>query len=366
MENRYEKRFLQLKSYMQSHNMDLIMITSPINIYYLTGFFSDPHERFMALFYSKEGEASLFVPSLDEEEAKQHASVPIIIPITDTDNPYELVAKQWSAPVTILGIEKKVMNVYQAEKIKDCFPQTQFVDIEEFIMSLRLKKDPEDIRNVKRAIEITEKVLAHGVSKVAPGVTELEITAELEYQMKVLGAERPSFSTIVLSGKRSALPHGRPENQQINTGDLLLFDLGVFADGFCSDITRTFLVGEGSDEQKKIYETVRIANEKAIHAVKAGEPIKAVDLAARDYIESQGYGKYFMHRVGHGLGLEIHEAPSIHSQNETRIEPGMLFTIEPGIYISNMGGVRIEDDVYIRPDGEVEVLTSYPKELIQL
>lgn len=366
MANRYDERFQQLKSYMESQDMGLLMITSPINIYYFTGFFSDPHERFMALFYSKEGEASLFVPSLDEESAQQHAVVSAIIPISDTDNPYEFVKKKWSASVTSLGIEKKIMNVYQSERIKECFPQAEFADIEEFIMSLRLKKDSEDILIVKRAIEIAEKVIALGVSKVTPGVTELELTAELEYQMKVLGADRPSFSTIVLSGKRSALPHGRPENQKIETGGYLLLDLGVFVEGFCSDITRTFLVGEGSDEQKKIYETVRMANEKAIKAVKAGKPIGVVDQAARDYIESQGYGKYFMHRVGHGLGLEIHEAPSIHSQNETRMETGMLFTIEPGIYISDIGGVRIEDDVYIRPDGEVEVLTSYPKQLIQL
>lgn len=366
MGERFEKRFQQLKSFMQTQNIDLLMITSPINIYYFTGFFSDPHERFMALFYSKEGEASLFVPSLDEESAQQQSAVSNIIPITDTDNPYEFITKQWKAPVTSLGIEKKIMNVYQAEKVKECFSQAQFADIEEFIMSMRLKKDPEDILIVKKAIEIAEKVIAHGVSKVAPGVTELEITAELEYQMKVLGADRPSFSTIVLSGKRSALPHGHPENQKIKTGDLLLFDLGVFVDGFCSDITRTFLVGEGSAEQKKMYETVRMANEKAIQAVKVGEPIRVVDLAARDYIESQGYGRYFIHRVGHGLGLEIHEAPSIHSENETRMEPGMLFTIEPGIYISEVGGIRIEDNVYIRPDGEVEVLTSYPKELTYL
>lgn len=366
MANRYDERCQKLRSYMEIQNIDLLMITSPINIYYFTGFFSDPHERFMALFFSKEGEAILFVPSLDEEAARQHADISTIIPITDTDNPYEFVSKQWNTPVAALGIEKKIMNVYQAERVKECFPQAQFADIEEFIMNLRLKKDPEDILIVKRAIEIAEKVIAHGVSKAAAGVTELEITAELEYQMKVLGADRPSFSTIVLTGKRSALPHGRPENQKIQSGDLLLFDLGVFVDGFCSDMTRTFLVGEGTEEQKKIYDTVRIANEKAIEAVKAGEPIGVVDRAARDYIESKGFGKYFTHRVGHGLGLEIHEAPSIHSLNQTRMEPGMLFTIEPGIYITDIGGVRIEDDVYIRPDGQVEVLTSYPKELIQL
>lgn len=366
MGNVYEQRLQLLQSYLKDQQVEASMITSPINIYYFTGFFSDPHERFMALWVTKEGQTVLYVPSLDEESAAKASAVRTIIPIKDTDDPYERLKQECGASLKRVGIEKKIMSVFQGEKLKECFEGAAFLDVEDFIMTLRSKKSKEEIQLVRKAIEVVERVLAHGVSKVAPGVTELEITAEMEYQMKVLGAERPAFSTMVLSGKNSALPHGRPGNRKIESGEFLLFDLGVFVGGYCSDITRTFIVGVGSEKQQDIYETVRIAVEKAIDSVKAGDPIGKVDRAARDYIESQGYGQYFIHRVGHGLGLDVHEAPSIHSNNQTMMEPGLLFTIEPGIYIPEIGGVRIEDDIYIGEDGRAEVLTTYPKQLIHL
>ncbi|WP_134702368.1 Xaa-Pro peptidase family protein [Ammoniphilus sp. YIM 78166] len=364
----YNERLKQLLAYLEKEKLQAAMITSPTNIYFLTGFYADPHERFMALFLNaSQGHVQLFVPSLDLESAEAKAQgVDQIIPVSDTDNPYQVVREQIAGGFNQLGVEKKGLSLFQAESLQEVYPGVKFSDVEAYITSMRLIKSKEDIQIVRRAIEVVENVLQHGVSKVAPGVTELEITAELEYQMKVLGADRPAFSTIVLSGAQSALPHGRPGTKKIESGELLLFDLGVFVDGYCSDITRTFVVGEATAEQRKMYEAVRVGNEKAIQAVADGKPIGLLDQAARAHIEAEGLGQYFIHRVGHGLGLDVHEAPSIHSQNEMLMQPGFLFTIEPGVYIPGVGGVRIEDDVYIGEDGKAEVLTSYPKELKEL
>lgn len=367
MTNIYAKRIGRVLSHLDEQKLDAVMITSPINIYYLTGFLADPHERFMALVLDgQKGIVQLFVPSLDLEGAAVATGVDGITPVSDTDQPYVMLKEWLGRSITRLGLEKKKVSLFQADSLKEQFFEAVFVDVEEWVMAMRLIKSEEDILIVRRAIEVAEKVLLHGSSKVLPGVTEVEIAAEMEYQMKVLGAERPAFTTTVLSGPQSALPHGRPGQRKIQMGDFVLFDLGVFVNGYCSDITRTFVVGEATEEQKKIYEAVRLGNQKAIEAVEAGKPIGRVDRAARAHIESAGYGPHFIHRVGHGLGLDVHEAPSIHAQNETMMKPGFLFTIEPGIYIPGFGGVRIEDDIYIGKDGKAVVLTTYPKELVEL
>ncbi|MDY0393438.1 M24 family metallopeptidase [Virgibacillus halophilus] len=200
--------------------------------------------------------------------------------------------------------------------------------------------------------------------KVKIGMTELELTAELEYLMKKFGANGPSFSTIVLSGEKAALPHGTPGDRAFKEGDFLLIDMGVvISEGYCSDITRTFIIGEASDKQREIYDIVRQSTLAGIDAVKAGVPLKTFDIAARNVIKESGYGQFFNNRVGHGLGIEVHEEPSVHENNEQIAESGLLFTIEPGIYIPGYGGVRIEDNVYINEKGKAEVVTAFPREL---
>lgn len=362
-ENRLEKIYQQ----MTEHSIDVAMLTSPTNIYFLTGFYSDPHERFFALILDgKTKEASFFVPALDVDSAQAASFVKKIISVSDTDHPYVMLQKEIGENVRTFGVEKKMMSMYQADRLTEVFPSLQFFDVEEWIVSMRSQKSSEDIQLVRGAINVIEQVMQRGLEKLTVGMTELELTAEMEYQMKVLGADRPAFTTIVLSGPNSALPHGRPGQRKIKQNDFLLLDMGVFVQGYCSDITRTFIVGEGTKEQRRIYETVLQANLKGIEAVKVGDPIGKVDQAARNYISANGYEEYFTHRVGHGLGLDIHEPPSIHSQNSLVMRPGLLFTIEPGIYIPSIGGVRIEDDIYINEDGQTEVLTTFTKELKNL
>ncbi|MBH5319039.1 aminopeptidase P family protein [Paenibacillus sp. GSMTC-2017] len=355
-------RINKLQSYMDANYIDAMLITSPKHVYYLTGFATNPHERLLALLLPKGEEAILLVPALDFAEAQTESSVSKIYTHSDTDNAFEILSTLLPSGINNLGVEKEDLTVRRFESICDAVSASNFVDIGLPLREMRVIKTPDEIVRMKHAVHIVEEVLRAGVAKVKPGVTEIEIVAELEYQMKKLGAQGPSFDTMVLSGPKSALPHGKPDQRKVKEGELLLFDLGVYADGYASDITRTFAVGEVSDEIKNIYGAVLNANLLAIEATRPDVTFGSLDRAARESIEAAGYGPYFNHRLGHGLGMDIHEYPSIHGRNEERLLEGMIFTIEPGIYVPSVGGVRIEDDVLVTSDG-VEVLTSFPKHL---
>ncbi|WP_139490436.1 M24 family metallopeptidase [Brevibacillus dissolubilis] len=355
-------RFDRLYTYLNEQQVDAMLITLPKHVYYLTGFLSDPHERFLGLVVPREGEPTLIVPALDREAAEAASSVKQIATHTDTENPYDVLRRTLPAGTKVLGLEKGHLTVNRYEAILESIGADRYVDIDAVLRDMRLLKTPEEVAVIKRAVAIVEDVLRAGLKKVAVGVSEIEIVAELEYQMKKLGAEGPSFSTMVLAGENSALPHGNPGERKIQAGELLLFDLGVYVDGYASDITRTFAVGELSDKQKEIYQAVLDANLKAIERVQPGATLASLDQAAREHITAKGYGEYFMHRLGHGMGLDVHEYPSVHGQNQETLRAGMVFTIEPGIYLPGVGGVRIEDDVLVTENG-VEVLTTFPKEL---
>lgn len=360
----YEERRSQLKAYLTNNDIGTAMISSPANVYYYTGFNSDPHERFMALVIdTNTDETILFVPALDKDAAIQDSDIAKITPISDQEEPFEVVKNTIGGMAKSVGIEAKVLSYYRYNSLLAFFPQIEVVDVQPFINIQRMKKSKEEITYLRKAIEIIEKVLAEGIKKVKIGMTEAELTAELEFLMRKFGADAPSFSTIVLTGEKAALPHGSPGERKIQKGDYLLIDFGVVKDGYCSDTTRTFIIGEASDEQKKIYDIVLQSNQAGINAVQAGVPLKTFDIAARNVIIDNGYGEYFNNRVGHGLGIEVHEEPSVHQNNEQIAEAGLVFTIEPGIYIPGHGGVRIEDTVYINAEGKAEVLSSFPREL---
>ena len=367
MKKEYFSRLQTLQDYLERNNIDVAMITEPSNVFYFTGFLSEPFERFMALVLDiKKGKAMLFVPALDKTIASNESIVENVIPISDEENPIEILQKNISDHLMSIGLEKKSVHLSLYEDLRAAFSNVSFIDVQPFNNSMRKRKSRTEVESIKQSIQIIENVLEEGLKKVKVGMTELELVAELEYLMRKLGADGPSFSTIVLSGEKSALPHGIPGSRKLEHGDFLLIDFGVLKNGYCSDITRTFVIGEATNKQREIYEIVLEATNAGIAAVQSGVPIKEFDLAARSVIEKSGYGEYFNNRVGHGLGVEIHEEPSIHQKNEEIAEPRLLFTIEPGIYIPNFGGVRIEDNVYINEQGKVEVLTSFPKELKEI
>ncbi|MFC5469046.1 M24 family metallopeptidase [Cohnella suwonensis] len=355
-------RINQLRSYMNDNRIDAMLITSPKHVYYLTGFATDPHERFLGLLLPRGDEALMLVPALDYEAAQAASSVANIHTHGDTDNAYDVLRKLIPSGVKSLGVEKEHLSVQRFETMSGTIGADSYVDVGLPLREMRAIKSPEEATRMRHAVRLVEDALRAGVAKVKPGVTEIELVAELEYQMKKLGAQGPSFDTMVLAGAKSALPHGHPDRTTVREGELLLFDLGVFADGYASDITRTFAVGEITDEMKRIYGAVLDGNLRAIESIRPGVSFGSLDRAARESIAAAGYGPQFNHRLGHGLGMDIHEYPSIHGNNEDLLREGMVFTVEPGVYVPGVGGVRIEDDVLVTANG-VEVLTAYPKEL---
>lgn len=363
----YNFRLNQLISKTKEKSMDLVVVTDPVNIFYFTGFYADPHERHMSLVIDSANESYLFVPALDRDAAVEKAKADYIVPISDEEDPFDILGQHLETSVHTVGVEMNVMTVAHHNGLKSICSNAVFMDIQPEIDGLRIYKSREEIEGMKKAVNIIEKVLEDGLETIREGMTEAELVAEFEYLMKKYGSAGPSFSTMVLSGTKSALPHGKPDNTKIENGDFLLIDFGVITyDMYCSDITRTFVIGEADEKQKEIYDIVKRSTQAGVDAVKAGVPLKEFDIAARNVIQDSGYGEYFNNRVGHGLGIEVHEAPSIHHLNDDIAKKGMVFTIEPGIYIPGYGGVRIEEEVYINEEGEAEVLTSFSRELKEI
>lgn len=233
------------------------------------------------------------------------------------------------------------------------------------IDDLRNVKDEKEIKNIEKACEIASKCYKHIINFVKVGMKEKEIENELISYMKSLGASKESFATIVASGKRGALPHGVASNKRVKKGEFITLDYGCIYNGYCSDITRTFSLGEASKELKKIYKIVKEAQSLAINGVKEGIRASEIDKLARDYITSKGYGRYFTHSTGHGLGIEVHDPIAVSTSSKIILEENMVITIEPGIYIDGLGGVRIEDDVLVTKDG-YKILTKASKKLITI
>lgn len=355
----------KISEWMKGQNLDICFITSPENVFYLSGFLSDPHERLLALAVFKDSEPFLVVPSMEKEDAKNSGWSQEIIGYTDIENPWDLVQKSINKRISStesVAIEKEHMNVERYEELLKLFPNATFVSAEEKLRKLRMVKNEKELTILKEACALADYAVEVGCQELAEGKTELDIIAAIEFALKKKGVTQMSFSTMVLTGANAASPHGTPGLTQIKKGDLVLFDLGVVVDGYCSDITRTVAFGEVSDKQKEIYDTVLKSQLAAIDAVKPGVTCAEVDLASRNLIRDAGFGEYFPHRLGHGLGISIHEYPSVTETNSLVLEQGMVFTIEPGIYVPNVAGVRIEDDVYVTENG-VEILTKFPKEL---
>lgn len=356
------ERLQSLLLSMKDQGWDHVLVTDPKHVYYLTGFASDPHERFLGLLLSSTNDPVLIVPALDANAAEAASTVKNIVTHKDTDNPYLLLKEQIQGTAGTLALEKDQLTVSRYEQLRQHVNADRIEDVGLALRDLRIRKSAEEVKIIKNAVRLVEDVLTQGMARVKIGISELELVAELEYLMKKLGADAPSFATMVLSGPNTALPHGVPGARRIEAGDLLMFDLGVYAGGYASDITRTFAVGDLKPEAVNIYETVLAANLAGIQAVKPGVTYGSIDQAARKVIDDAGYGHAFVHRLGHGLGMDVHEYPSVHGLNQDILQPGAVFTIEPGIYLQGIGGVRIEDDVIVTGDG-VEVLTSFPKEL---
>lgn len=357
----------EIQNYLQKNQIDAAFVTTPDNVFYVSGFKSNPHERLLGVMIFKEAEPFLICPQMEISDAKAAGWSYEVIGHQDTDNAMDILAQAIIArnvnPLTF-AIEKAQLIVERLEALQQSFPQATFVRLDEKINAMRVIKDEDELNKLRKAAQLADYAIEVGCKEIAEGKTEMEILTAIESAIQEKGCKM-SFETMVLSGPKSASPHGKPGARKVEKGDMILFDLGVIYDGYCSDITRTVAFGEPSEAQKAIYNAVLAANSNAIAAVKPGVRAMDLDKIARDTITNAGYGEYFTHRLGHGLGISVHEFPSVTGANDMVMEEGMVFTIEPGVYKSDVTGVRIEDDVVVTKDG-VEVLTKFPKDLIVL
>ncbi|MEI5992957.1 aminopeptidase P family protein [Candidatus Enterococcus mansonii] len=363
-----QNKINELKKWMADQQIDLTYISDPGHIAYFSGYESDPHERVLALFISLNDEPFLFTPALEVDDAQNSSWIYPVYGYLDSENPWEKIAqliKKNGLPNKI-ATEKDALTVARFELLKHYFPQSDFSEnVTPIIERLQLLKTTSEISTLMEAGNWADVALEIGFKAVKEGAKEQEILAEIEYQLKRQGIRSMSFDTLVLTGENGASPHGNPGNTAVAQHDFVLFDLGVIYNGYCSDVTRTVAYKEPTDFQKEIYSIVLEAQLKAMDAVKPGITAGELDDIARGVITSYGYGEYFNHRLGHGIGTTVHEYPSLITGNDLVIEEGMCFSIEPGIYIPGKVGVRIEDCLHVTHSG-CEAFTKTPKELIIL
>jgi Xaa-Pro dipeptidase len=262
-----------------------------------------------------------------------------------------------------IGVEPEHMRLLEFRYVRAGAPEADYPDASDVLGGLRLRKDKDEIESMRKAVKVAQAALEATLPQIKIGMTERELAAELVVQLLRNGSDSAlPFTPIVSGGPNSANPHASPTNRKLQAGDLLVIDYGGAADDYVSDITRTFAVGEVEAEYAKIHKIVQEANAAGRAAGKPGAPCAEVDKAARAVIEKAGYGQYFTHRTGHGIGMEGHEGPYMRGDNMQLLEPGMAYTVEPGIYLPGRNGVRVEDDVIVT-DTDSESLTTLPREM---
>lgn len=348
-------RIKRLLEYFDEGGFDAFYVTDPANRFYLSGFSGTTG----ALLLSREQYCLL----TDFRYTGQASSESPDYKIIEVPGSYNGIIAEILKDNSLfrLGCEGDHLTYNQFSDLKKMLPGIELRPGSETVEQLRICKDDSEIRHIEEAAYLADQSFTRVLAAVKAGVTEREIALQLEYFMRQSGADGVAFKIIVASGSRSALPHGVASMKTIQSGDLVTFDFGAVYRGYNSDITRTVVVGRLEPRQREIYEIVLEAQMSAISAIKAGVRAAAVDRAARGVIEKKGYGRYFGHSTGHGLGLNIHENPRLSAKDETILRPGMVVTVEPGIYLPGWGGVRIEDTVVVEDNG-CRILTRSPKE----
>lgn len=369
----YIQRSVAIQDWLQQHNMAAGLITAPVSMKYLTGW-SNPSKRFSGLVILASGEPVLIVPTLEMEEARHSAAAKTLRNWTDGENPFALLAQVFAsagAKGQPIAVEKEALSLFVYEQMAAGLGVSPGAllenvgDLTPVISSIRESKSETELAFIQRAADIVNPALDAAMKAIRPGITEKQLAAVLEEAMNQAGAQGFAFDTHVLFGPTAALPHGSTGDQVLQAGQVVLMDFGAKYQGYRSDITRTVCCGDWPGEMAKVYDIVLAANRAAIAAVKPGVTLGEIDRAARRVIEEAGYGEYFIHRTGHGLGLEIHEEPYVVGGNSKVLKPGHVITIEPGIYMPGAGGVRIEDDVVVTETG-CRVLTSWTKERLSI
>ncbi|WP_018132448.1 M24 family metallopeptidase [Effusibacillus pohliae] len=354
-----QKRLARLRQQLADQPFDGLLVVKPENRRYISGFTGTAG----CLLVTAE-DAVLITDFRYTEQAQEQAP------------DFHVVQHGTSAPETIrselirlgikrLGFEKDYLTYGLYSTYLEKFAPVELVPAEGIVEKLRAVKDEEEIAILRQAAKLADDAFSHILGYLKPGVSERDVALELEFFMRRQGAASSSFDIIVASGVRSSLPHGVASGKLLEKGDFVTLDFGALYQGYCSDITRTVVLGEATEKQREIYEIVLEAQLHALQHIKPGMTGQEADALARDIIREKGYGDHFGHSLGHGLGLYIHEEPRLSAVSNDVLQPGMVVTVEPGIYIPGFGGVRIEDDVLLTDSG-IERLTGSSKDLFIL
>jgi Xaa-Pro dipeptidase len=347
--------------------VDTVIIVPGASMIYFTGLRFHLSERPVLGLFTPDGNLSFIIPELEVPKLRERPDLEArAFAWTDADGyegAFTSAVKNLELGGGTLGVDGLTMRVTEWLTFQNIDSSLKIKPIERDIIHIMSRKMPDEIEAMRQAIQISEKALDNILGWVKPGMTEREIATRLNEELAALGSQGIAFEPLVQTGPNSALPHGMLTDRALQAGEFLLIDFGGAINSYPADITRTFCLGAPTAEMLKIYDTVLRANEAARKISGPGVAMGAVDKAARDVITKAGYGQYFIHRTGHGLGIGGHEMiPQIASGVEDLLEPGMAYTIEPGIYIPNLGGVRIEDNIVVTETG-VDVLTSFPRQL---
>jgi Xaa-Pro aminopeptidase len=359
--DRRPARLAALAEELATRKIDALLLTSLPNIRYLTGFSGTS-----ALAVATASEILLITDFRYETQVADEvgdAARVRIEPVSLWTGLWDMLGKMSS--IEVAGFESQHLYHRDFQRLLNDGARWQWRPETGMVENLRESKDEEEVALIAEAARIATDALSRTLSQIVPGQSELQIAGILEKALRDEGSEEGPFPPIVASGPRSALPHARASQRIVERGEFLLLDFGAQHQGYCSDVTRTFLVGAPTPEQREIYAVVRDANHIASHSIHAGMTGMAADALARSYIERCGHGEAFGHSLGHGLGLEVHEAPRLARTSEGTLVPGSVVTIEPGIYRPGWGGVRIEDDVHLSKNGP-QILTNFSRELIEV
>ena len=359
-------RLEQLRQAAASAGVDAVVLTPAATMTWLLGHHFDAHERLFLLIVPTSDAPVAVVPALEEANFRGAApSVESLHLWDDADGPEKATAKAFKSlgKASRVAVEPLSLRYMEFEHVRRELPKAKIESAEQVVLALRLKKSDEEAAMMKKASKIAEAALEFTLRDVRPGRKETDIASKLSSELLRRGGGGISFGPIVLSGPKSALPHGVPDEREMQEGEFLLIDFGTSFDGYHCDITRTFVVsGSPTDRMREVYEAVLQANIRGVAASRPGVTYGYVHKNCQANLHTPRFKEFMTHRTGHGLGLEIHEPPSVMAGNDDIVEEGAVFTIEPGLYLDGWGGVRIEDNVRVTRDG-CELLSSSPREL---
>lgn len=345
---------------MREQDIDLMVLVPGSNLYYLTGNNFSTSERLLLYFLERSGKGTFLAPEVEKSKLTLNQD-DIVFSYTDEEGPYSLLhsLRNNISLTKKIAVETNQMRLFEYEFLKELgiIGIHQTSNATNIIKEMRLQKNMEEVNMMKKAVHILEESLQATLPTIEIGKKEVEVAAKLEYEMRIRGSQGTPFSTIVASGYRGALPHGRASEKTIEDGDFIVIDFGATFNGYVGDMTRTIGIGNISNKQKEVYDIVKDAISTSIESIKIGKSIGDIDATAREIISKAGYGDCFTHRLGHGIGLDAHEEPYITQSNRDTIQRGMVFTVEPGIYIKNEFGVRLEDNIVVTEHEIVNLMT---------